>query len=47
MEYYDNIYDAIRNNAPLMVTAQQARDVIRIIEAGYESSRTGEVIRLL
>jgi len=46
MEYYDNIYEAIRNNAPLEVTAGQARDVIRIIEAGYESSRTGEVIRL-
>jgi len=46
MEYYDNIYEAIRNNAPLEVTAQQARDVIRVIEAGYESSRTGEVVRL-
>jgi len=46
LEYYDNIYEAIRNNAPLTVTAQQARDVIRIIEAAYESSRTGEVVRL-
>ncbi|RLD98535.1 MAG: oxidoreductase [Bacteroidetes bacterium] len=46
MEYYDNIYEAIRNNAPLAVTAQQARDVIRVIEAAYESSRTGEVVRL-
>jgi len=46
MEYYDNIYDAIRKDAPLIVTAQQARDVIRVIEAAYESSRTGEVVRL-
>jgi predicted dehydrogenase len=46
MEYYDNIYEALRNKAPLAVTAQQARDVIRVIEAGYESSRTGEVVRL-
>ncbi len=46
MEYYDNIYEAVRNNAPLAVTAQQARDVIRVIEAAYESSRTGEVVRL-
>jgi len=46
MEYYDNIYDAIRNKAPLIVTASQARDVIRVIEAGYESSRTGEVVKI-
>ena len=46
LEYYDNIYEAIRNDAPLTVTARQARDVIRIIEAAYESSRTGEVVRL-
>ena len=46
MEYYDNIYEAVRNNAPLIVTAEQARDVISVIEAAYESSRTGEVVRL-
>jgi predicted dehydrogenase len=46
LEYYDNIYEAIRNDAPLTVTARQARDVIRIIEAAYESSRKGEVVRL-
>ena len=46
MAYYDNIYDAIRNGAALMVTAEQARNVIRIIEAAYESSRLGEVVRL-
>ena len=46
MEYYDNIYEAIRNDATLEVTAQQAKDVIRIIEAAYESSRTGEVVHL-
>ncbi len=46
MAYYDNIYDAIRNNRPLEVTAQQARDVIRIIEAAYQSSREGQVVPL-
>jgi predicted dehydrogenase len=44
MAYYDNIYDAIRNNSPLEVTAEQARDVIRIIEAAYQSSREGQVV---
>ena len=46
MAYYDNIYEAIRHGAELMVTARQARDVIRIIEAAYESSRLGEVVQL-
>ena len=46
MAYYDNIYEAIRQGADLMVTARQARDVIRIIEAGYESSRLGQVVHL-
>ncbi|MCD4709220.1 MAG: Gfo/Idh/MocA family oxidoreductase [Bacteroidales bacterium] len=46
LAYYDNVYDAIRNNTPLAVTAQQARDVIRIIEAAYESSRKGQVVGL-
>jgi len=46
LAYYDNVYAAIRNNTPLTVTAQQGRDVIRIIEAAYESSRRGQAIRL-
>ena len=46
LAYYDNIYEAIRNNQPLQVTAEQARDVIRIIEAAYESSREGRVVNL-
>lgn len=46
MAYYDNIFEHIRNKAPLAVTAAEARDVIRVIEAAYESSRTGQVIRL-
>ena len=46
LNYYENIYDVIRNGAPLIVTPRQARDVIRIIEAAYESSHKGEVVRL-
>ena len=46
MEYYDNVHDAIREGAPLIVTPAQARDVIRIIEAAYESSRLGQTITL-
>jgi predicted dehydrogenase len=36
--YYDNIYDAIRNDAPLSVTPQQSLDAIRVIVAAFKSS---------
>ncbi len=37
-EYYDGIYDAIRNDKPVPVSAEDALNVIRIIEAAYQSS---------
>ncbi len=40
-EYYEGIYEAIRNNKPMPVTAEEALQVIKIIEAAYESSRSG------
>ncbi|MEX0986948.1 MAG: Gfo/Idh/MocA family oxidoreductase [Bacteroidales bacterium] len=43
--YYDNIYEHLRNRAELAVTATEGRDVIRIIEAAYESARKGVVVR--
>ena len=46
MAFYDNVYEAIRLNVPIVVTPEQARDVIRIIEAAYESSQLGKVINL-
>lgn len=46
LDYYDNIYEVIRNNQALQVSAEQARDVIRIIEAAYRSSREGQVVYL-
>lgn len=46
MAFYDNVYDAIRHDVPLEVTAEQARDVVRIIEAAYRSSREARVVTL-
>ena len=46
LSYYSNVFDAIRKGAPLQVTPQQARDVVRIIEAAYESSHRGQVVQL-
>lgn len=46
LAFFDNFYEAVRKGKPLDVTPEQARDVIRIIEAAYESSRKGAVINL-
>lgn len=46
MAYYDDIYEAILKNQKPAVTAQQGRDVIRVIEAARESSRTDKAITL-
>ena len=40
-QYYSGVYNAIREGGELPVTAEEANLVIRIIEAAYESSRTG------
>lgn len=40
-EYYNGIYEAIRNNKPLPVTAEDGLDVIKIIEAAYKSNESG------
>ena len=44
--YYEGIYQAIRNNAPLPVTAAEGTDVIRIIEAAFKSNEEKRVIEL-
>jgi scyllo-inositol 2-dehydrogenase (NADP+) len=44
--YYRNIYEVIRNGQELSVTPQQARDVIRLIEACMESNITKSSIKI-
>ena len=44
MEFYANVYAAIRNKKPLAVKAEEAREVIRLIEACYESHRLKKAI---
>ncbi len=46
LDYYEGIYQAIRNNAPVPVNAEDGLKVIRIIEAGYESSRSKKIVDL-
>lgn len=43
-KFYENIYDAITNNAELEVKPQQAREVIRIIELAILSSNEKRVV---
>lgn len=45
-EYYDAVYEAIRNGKPLPVTAEEGLDVIKIIEAAYKSNKQNCVVEL-
>ncbi|MEQ1798572.1 MAG: Gfo/Idh/MocA family oxidoreductase [Lacibacter sp.] len=45
-DYYEGIYQAIRNNQPLPVTAEDGMKVIKIIEAAFQSSKERRVIDL-
>src|ERR1019366_4400791 len=42
--YYQNIYDAITKNSSLLVTAEQGRNVIPIIELAIQSNREKRTI---
>ncbi|MDQ6815585.1 MAG: oxidoreductase, partial [Bacteroidota bacterium] len=44
MDYFDQLYKAIRFNEALPVTAQQGLDVIKMIEAAIESNKAEKVI---
>ncbi len=46
LSYYDNIHAALRQGAPLAVTAEQARDVIRLIEVCQESNGLRRAIKI-
>jgi len=43
-DYYQNIADAILGRSPLIVKAEQARDVIKLIELGYQSQQERRVV---
>ena len=46
LAYYDNIADHLRKGERLLVSPEQGRDVIRIIEAAYRSAGEGSTIYL-
>lgn len=44
LDYYTGIYEAIRNNKPLPVSAEEGLEVIRVIEKAFASSREKRVL---
>ena len=46
VEFYRSLLDAIRSGSPVPVPPEEARDVMIIIEAALESSRTGRRVDL-
>lgn len=46
IEFYDALYNAIRNNQPGPVQAEDALQIVRIIEAAHQSSKEKRVIPL-
>ena len=45
-EYYANLRDAIDGKAELIVKPEQVRAVFRVLEAAFESAKTGKMIEL-
>jgi scyllo-inositol 2-dehydrogenase (NADP+) len=46
MSYYNGIYEALRNNKPLPVTAEDGLNVVRIIETAFKSVAEKRIIAL-
>lgn len=46
MEYYRVLAKALRGEGESPVKADEARDVLRIVEAAIESSRSGRTVEL-
>jgi predicted dehydrogenase len=47
LDYYEGIYQSLRNGKPVPVTAAEGMLVVRVIETAFESSRLQKVIRFL
>lgn len=46
MDYFDDMYDALRNNKPVPVSAKDGMLVIEVIEAAIQSNKDKKVIEL-
>jgi scyllo-inositol 2-dehydrogenase (NADP+) len=46
LEFYKNVYGSIRTNGALAVRPEESRDVIKLIEACYESHRLRKAVKI-
>ncbi|MEJ7682901.1 MAG: Gfo/Idh/MocA family oxidoreductase [Segetibacter sp.] len=44
MEYFDQMYKAIRLDEPVPVTAEEGMEVIKVIEAALKSNKERRVV---
>jgi len=45
-EFYDSMYEALRNNKPVPVTAEEGIDIIRVITAAYKSNELKKLVSI-
>ena len=46
LEYYDAVYHALQDKSSLFVTGEDGLNVIKIIEAAYQSNKEKKIIEL-
>lgn len=46
MEFYDNVYDVLRDEGTILVKPEEARNVIRVIELAFESRRINQEVNI-
>ena len=44
--HIEALAERIRDGRPGVESARRARDLLRLVEAGYESARTGQTVKL-
>jgi len=47
MDYYDGMYNAIRNYEPVPVAPDDGAKVVRLIESAYESSKKKRLLNFI
>jgi predicted dehydrogenase len=45
-DFYDSMFEAIRHNKPVPVTAEEGTDIIRVITAAYKSNELKKVVSI-
>jgi len=46
LDFYDDVYNALTKGAPNPVPPADGMNVIKIIEAAFESSKTGKIVSI-